>query len=261
MGSSSLCRFKERVANLLYRETNPSESFCAVLSAVDPGPVAIITHAFAKALYYNILLIDLRLKLSESVNSWLYSPTENLPFELEVNYLDNEFMGRRVPETTDDASTSEDITITVLADKLKRSPNNILTAIQSLERRTFPSSECLSIMTEISKRNTQLIYAQSSSSVIGYLVYINTSSGLRIHKVCVAEAFRRQHIATKLIQRVCGLAHKTGKDIDLWVDEGRLPAIQCYVACGFEQAGDVVIDYYGPGRNGVRMVWTENSLG
>ena len=162
-------------------------------------------------------------------------------------------MGRQVP---DDASTSENITITVLAEKLKRTPNDILAAIQSLEWRTFPSSECLSIVTETSKRNTQLIYAESSSNVVGYLIYINTSSGLRIHKVCVAEAFRRQHIATKLIQRVCGLAQNAGKDVDLWVDEGRLPARQCYVACGFVQAGDVVIDYYSRGRNGVRMIWT-----
>ena len=88
-------------------------------------------------------------------------------------------------------------------------------------------------------------------------LFISTlSSGLRIHKVCIAEAFRRQHVATKLIQRVCGIAQKAGKDVDLWVDEGRVPARQCYVSCGFVQAGDVVIDYYGPGRNGVRMIWT-----
>jgi ribosomal protein S18 acetylase RimI-like enzyme len=165
-------------------------------------------------------------------------------------------MERHVPENTENTSTSKNITITVLADKLKKSPNDILTAIQSLERRTFPSSECLSILTETSKRNTQLIYAQSSSSVVGYLIYITTSSGLRIHKVCVAEAFRRQHIATNLIQRVCGLAQKTGKDVDLWVDEGRLPARHCYITCGFMQAGNMITDYYGPGRNGLRMLWT-----
>ena len=170
--------------------------------------------------------------------------------------MSDDCMGRQVPETIDNTSTNDDITIHVLADKFKKSSNDILTAIQSLERRTFPSSECLPIITETSKRNTQLIYAQSSSSVIGYIIYINVSSGLRIHKICVAEAFRRQHIATKLIQRICGLAQKNGKDVDLWVDEGRLPARQCYVACGFMQAGDVVTDYYGPGRNGIRMIWT-----
>src|SRR5215471_5865222 len=110
-------------------------------------------------------------------------------------------MEKQVPEITENISTTENITITVLPDKLKKSRNDILAAIQSLERRTFPSSECLSIITEISKRNTQLIYAQSLSNVVGYLIYINTSSGLRIHKVCIAEAFRRQHIATQLIQR------------------------------------------------------------
>lgn len=166
-------------------------------------------------------------------------------------------MGRQVTEITENTSTCEDIAIYVLPDKLKKSANDITTAIQSLERRTFPSSESLSITTETSKRNTQLLYAQSSSStkIIAYLIYINTASGLRIHKVCVAEAFRRQHVATKLIQRVCEIAKKVGKDVDLWVDEGRVAARECYVSCGFGEVGDVVVDYYGPGRNGIRMVW------
>lgn len=151
----------------------------------------------------------------------------------------------------------DDVAIFVLPERLKKTTNDVLAAIQSLERRTFPSSECLSILTETAKRNTQVLYAVSSSSnVVGYLIYINTTSGIRIHKVCVAEKFRRQHIATRLIQEVCALVQKGWKDIDLWVDEARLPARRCYAKCGFEQAGDVVLDYYGPGRNGLRMVWT-----
>lgn len=165
-------------------------------------------------------------------------------------------MGRQLQQTPGDASTSDEVTIFVLPDKLKKTSNDITSTIQSLERRTFPSSECLSIITETSKRNTQLLYAQSTSTIIGYLIYINTAFGLRIHKVCVAEPFRRQHFATKLVQRVCKLAQKAGKCIDLWVDEGRLPARQCYATCGFMQVGDVVVDYYGPGRNGIRMVWS-----
>ena len=165
-------------------------------------------------------------------------------------------MGRQEAKVLSETEKTDDITIFILPDKLKKSSNDILTAIQSLERRTFPSSECLSIISETSKRNTQLLYVQSPSVIIAYLIYINTSSGLRIHKVCVAENFRRQRVATKLIQRVCGLAQKAGKDIDLWADEGRVAARQCYATCGFVQAGDVVIDYYGPRRNGIRMIWS-----
>src|SRR5436190_22122711 len=125
-------------------------------------------------------------------------------------------MSPQVPERTKEPSINEDISICVLPEKLKKSPNEIIVAIQSLERRICPSSECLSIITETSKRNTQLIYAQSLSTVVGYLIYINTCFGLRIHKVCVTETFRRRHVATKLIQRVCELARKVGKGIDLW---------------------------------------------
>jgi ribosomal protein S18 acetylase RimI-like enzyme len=162
-----------------------------------------------------------------------------------------------VPTTTNDTPKEDEVTILALPGRLKRTANSVLAAIQALERRTFPSSECLSIITETAKRNTQVLYAESSSSnLVGYLIYINTTSGIRIHKVCVAEKFRRQHVATRLIQEVCALAQKAGKDVDLWVDEVRLPARGCYVNCGFVQAGDVVVDYYGPGRNGLRMVWT-----
>jgi len=161
-------------------------------------------------------------------------------------------MGRRVPVVVDGHN---DVTISVLPDRMKKSANDVLNAIQSLERRTFPSSESLSILTETSKRNTQLLYAQSSSEIVGYLLYINTSSGLRIHKVCVAEAFRRQGIASRMVRQVCEMAQKAGKDVDLWVDEERVPARQCYTACGFAQAGEVVVDYYGSGRNGIRMIW------
>jgi len=152
--------------------------------------------------------------------------------------------------------TGDGVTISTLSDKLKNSPNDILNKIQSLERRTFPSSERLQILAEASKRNTQLIYAQSSSDIVGYLLYIHMPGGLRIHKVCIAEGFRRQGIATRMIERVCDVAQKGGKHIDLWVDEGRKPASLCYIKCGFTQVGEAVVDYYGPGRNGIRMVWT-----
>jgi len=152
--------------------------------------------------------------------------------------------------------TDDGVTICTLSDKLKQSPNDILNKIQSLERRTFPSSERLQILAEASKRNTQLLYAQSSSDVVGYLMYIHLPTGLRIHKVCIAEGFRRRGIATRMIEQVCDIAQKGGKNIDLWVDEARKPASQCYIKCGFSRVGEAVIDYYGPGRNGIRMVWT-----
>jgi ribosomal protein S18 acetylase RimI-like enzyme len=150
---------------------------------------------------------------------------------------------------------NDKITISNLLDKSAKQKPEIVAAVQSLERRIFPSSECLSITTETSQRNTTLLYATLQSAIVGYLIYINTASGIRIHKVCVANASRRQGIATNLIRRVIEVAAKGGKDIDLWVDEARIPARQCYAVNGFIQAGDVVVDYYAAGRNGIRMVW------
>ena len=159
----------------------------------------------------------------------------------------------KTPIQKEDTVTT-DITIHTLPSKTSKTTQDILTSIQALERRTFPSSESLQIAQETAKRTTHLLYAQSSSTIIGYLIYINTASGLRIHKVCVSEAFRRQGVATMLVKRVCEVARKTGKDIDLWVDEERVAARECYAKVGFERAGEIVRDYYGPGRNGIRMV-------
>jgi len=151
----------------------------------------------------------------------------------------------------------DSIAIFDLPNKETKDTNATLAAIQTLEKRSFPSSESLVMKLEASKRNSRVIYAQTSSSVIvGYLLYISTSNNLRIHKVCVAETFRRRKIATRMITRVCKVAEKVGKEIDLWVDEARIPGRECYVACGFREDGPVVVDYYGPGRNGIRMVWS-----
>ena len=156
----------------------------------------------------------------------------------------------------DDCAMTRDITISVFPKVTSKSTNDIVTAIQSLERRNFPSSEALTIAAEVAKRNTNLLYAQSTNVTCGYLIYINTSFGIRIHKLCVAESFRHQKVATAMIKYVCNVAQKTGKDIDLWVDERRWPARRCYLSCGFLEVDGVVVDYYGNGRNGIRMVWS-----
>lgn len=169
-------------------------------------------------------------------------------------------MGRQPSTSTNDSVThGREFIIDNLSASLAKSPNPIVAAIQSLERKTFPTSEALNIQTEVSKRNSHLTFARPLSpneNIIGYLIYINTSGGLRIHKVCVSEKFRRRRVATTLVECVCEEARKAGKNIDLWVDEKRVAAIQCYINCGFRQAGDTVVDYYGPGRNGLRMVWS-----
>jgi ribosomal protein S18 acetylase RimI-like enzyme len=161
-------------------------------------------------------------------------------------------------ETDDNTTILNTIQILELPRKVSSQTKGIIASIQSLEKRNFPTSEALSIETEVTKRNTRLLYVLLSTNILGYLIYIHTPSGLRIHKVCVAADFRRKGLATKLITRVCEVARNTQKEIDLWVDEARIPARLCYSVCGFEQAGDSVVDYYGPGRNGIRMLWSSD---
>lgn len=165
-------------------------------------------------------------------------------------------MTRQHRQSEDDNAATSTIEIHGLPQKISKQTKDMIALIQSLEKRNFPTSEALSVEAEVTKRNTRLLYAQVSSNVVGYLIYIHTPSGLRIHKICVAESSRRQGIASKLIKTVCEVAQRTGKEIDLWVDEARIPGRACYSTCGFEQAGDIVVDYYGTGRNGIRMLWS-----
>jgi ribosomal protein S18 acetylase RimI-like enzyme len=171
--------------------------------------------------------------------------------------VENFMTGEAISQSSQLDASVDDITIWTLPKVIKDPTNDILTSIQSLERRTFPTSESLNLSTELSKRNTNLLYRQTSATVIGYILYINTSSGLRIHKVCVAKSHRRRGVATGLVERVCDVARKAGKDVDLWVDEGRVPARECYTRCGFVER-ETVVDYYGRGRNGIRMVWSHD---
>jgi ribosomal protein S18 acetylase RimI-like enzyme len=162
-----------------------------------------------------------------------------------------------MPKDDDEEAPSPAIEIFSLIKSSKQATKNalLLQSLQSLERHTFPSSESLSIAAETSKRNTHLLYAQTPSRPIAYLIYIHSPSGMRIHKVCVAEEYRRRGVATKLITRVCEVARHAGKEVDLWVDEDRRAARECYFRCGFVTRGEMVRDYYGPGRNALRMVW------
>ena len=241
----------------MYLETNPSESFCAVRSTAEPGPPDILKS-------FNGWTTDLATKRISAHQIWDFadkaaSSASKPPaiVNLESGIVRrNQRMGREETQPNDDITVTGAIQVRKHSQKVSKQSSDILTSIQYLEKRTFPASEALSIETEVKKRNTRLLYVQSTDSIAGFLIYIHTPSRLRIHKVCVAEKFRRQGIATALISRVCSVARKTGKDIDLWVDEDRIPARYCYSACGFQRAGASVKDYYGPGRNGMRLVWS-----
>ncbi|TGZ76969.1 hypothetical protein EX30DRAFT_336059 [Ascodesmis nigricans] len=142
----------------------------------------------------------------------------------------------------------------------KSIPSNLgrtlLDRIQRTEKLNFPTSEAFDFPSELSKRTTvlQAAYDLKRNELYGYVVYVRSKLVTRIQKVCVVVEHRRAGVGKWMMLRVMEELRKGGADqVDLWVDLGREPARELYRACGFVER-ETVENYYGPGRNAVRMV-------
>ncbi|KAI4126941.1 MAG: hypothetical protein LQ338_003463 [Usnochroma carphineum] len=136
----------------------------------------------------------------------------------------------------------------------------ILDQVKHAERKVFPRNEAFDFDTELKKRSTELmvvldaIETATDPVVVAYAVYNFTPQAVLLHKVCVLEKYRRQGIAKKLLlSQHRRLALRGCSKVQLWVDEGRIPARRLYENIGFEEVGRVE-DYYSPNRTALRMV-------
>ncbi|RAL09315.1 GNAT family N-acetyltransferase [Aspergillus homomorphus CBS 101889] len=139
----------------------------------------------------------------------------------------------------------------------------ILAQIARVEKKSFPANEGMSFGEELwrKKPNTRVLYAttaQTSSAsppvVLAYAVYVRQKGLALLHKVCVAESYRRQGVGVQLMDYVRTRLQKEGcQYIQLWVDKDRAPARALYVRSGYQEREEIP-DYYGPGRTGIRMV-------
>ena len=150
---------------------------------------------------------------------------------------------------------------------------SILEKITRIEKRTFPSSEAFDFNISLWKKkpNTRVIYGTLSTStpsdngastqVMAYAVYVRMKGTALLHKVCIAEPHRRKGFGKVLMEYVMQRLRKEGCwEIHLWVDGEREAARRLYAGCGFEER-ESVIDYYGPGRTGIKMVLSLESIG
>lgn len=128
------------------------------------------------------------------------------------------------------------------------------------EKRTFPRTEVFDFDTELKKHNTELVIVldeallPNSTALIAYAVYARHKKTVLLHKVCVLEKYRRQGVATRILEtQKERLGCRSCESIQLWVDEKRKPAISLYAGLGFMEV-DRMEDYYAPGRTGIRML-------
>lgn len=137
--------------------------------------------------------------------------------------------------------------------------------VQHIEKKTFPRHEALDFSTELQKRNMDLVIVVDDADrslparpkVVAYLVFAHLKAGnaVLLHKICVDDEYRRRGIAKNVLDAQAERLKKRGcTKIQLWVDEGNVPARGLYNALGLEEVSKVN-DYYAAGRNGIQMLW------
>jgi ribosomal protein S18 acetylase RimI-like enzyme len=143
-----------------------------------------------------------------------------------------------------------------------------LSAVQRLERRTFPRSEHTWPDQKTLRLNPRqhLIIAYTTSQsletkdvsmiLLGYLTLQIDPARAQVLKLAVTPTHRRQGIGTMLVQHTKQLVVLLGRSrCELHVDPERDEAYRLYLRCGFREHR-VVSDYYGSGRHAMSMRWT-----
>ncbi|MCJ1475309.1 hypothetical protein MMC13_003971 [Lambiella insularis] len=145
---------------------------------------------------------------------------------------------------------------------------NLLNKVNRAEKKIFPKDEALDFEVELKKRNTGLVIllgtmdsrSYEDCPIAAYLLYARFHGIALVHKVCVLEVYRRQGCARNLLLFLQDRLRSQGcKRLQLWVDEGRHPARTLYDSLGFRVI-DLVDNYYGVGRNGIKMVYELTSI-
>lgn len=123
----------------------------------------------------------------------------------------------------------------------------------------FPRNEAMAFESELRKPNFELILIikdvlrNGLPALVAYVAIARTKGRALLHKVCVLEEFRRQGIATMVLQRQFERLKVQGCGVvQLWADVHREPAKHLYSQLGFLEV-QIVENYYAPGRAGTKM--------
>ena len=142
--------------------------------------------------------------------------------------------------------------------------DELIHQVQHIEKKTFARREALDFSNEIQKRNTDLViivddagtFTPARPKVVAYMVFVHLKAGnaVLLHKICVDGEYRRQGIAKTVLEGQAERLKKQGcTKIQLWVDEGNVPARGLYRVMGLKEVSTVT-DYYAAGRNGIQIL-------
>ncbi|KAL8130019.1 hypothetical protein V2J09_019174 [Rumex salicifolius] len=132
----------------------------------------------------------------------------------------------------------------------------IVEEIVKMEKKIFPKHESLSksFDSELTKKNTGLIYANVNGEIAGYVMYSWPSSlSASITKLAVKDTFRRKGYGEALLRAAIQKCRARNiHRISLHVDPDRTPALNLYKKLGF-LTDSLIHKYYSIDRDAYRM--------
>ena len=147
--------------------------------------------------------------------------------------------------------------------------DSLVEQVKQIEKHNFPKDEVMDFDAELSKRNTELAVVLNDcesgrpwheAPVVAYMLHARVHGIALLHKICVADLFRRRGVGKALISRLIANLESQGcQRIQLWVDYQRPAAVGLYLATGFKKR-DISKDYYGPDRQGQKWVYELNHI-
>jgi ribosomal protein S18 acetylase RimI-like enzyme len=139
----------------------------------------------------------------------------------------------------------------------------VLEQLTHLEKKAFPAYEVfLFDMKLVKQPNATVMFLTDDTPgtltrlrpVQGYIVGVSFQGKMLLHKICVAECWRRRGIGKYLIDQIILRAQSmSSRSVELWVCESRIAARSLYTHCGFMEAQRMQ-DYYSIGRHAIKMV-------
>jgi len=124
--------------------------------------------------------------------------------------------------------------------------------ILKIEQESFPTCwSASSFEGELAKNGCDFLVFESDGVMAGYIIFCYIIDEAELVRVAVSEGFRNKGIAARLLH-FCINNHPEVSSIHLEVEETNNGAICLYKKFGFEETGKIA-DYYGKGRDAVRM--------
>jgi [ribosomal protein S18]-alanine N-acetyltransferase len=130
-----------------------------------------------------------------------------------------------------------------------------LPQVVAIERRAFTTPWSLAMFVlELSKPSGVCLAADVEGELTGYLVCSRYDTVWHLMNVAVDERWRRQRIATALLERLFDAADRPSEEYTLEVRPSNAPAIAMYEQFGFRSAG-LRRGYYHDNREDALIMW------